>query len=163
MNGEWKGTCCFTGHRRMPGGERGEKILALLMKTLRSLARKGVCEFRAGGAIGFDTLAALAVLELKEEFKDVRLVLVLPCRDQEKGWNEQDRAIYREILSRADEVVCLREYYVRGCMHERNRALVNGADVCLAYCTEETGGTAYTVDYANKKGIRVINLAEYLS
>ena len=31
---------------------------------------------------------------------------------------------------------------------------------CVSYLTEETGGTAYTVNYAKSKGLDVINAAE---
>lgn len=45
-------------------------------------------------------------------------------------------------------------------MFKRNRHLVDNSSICIAYLTEETGGTAYTVKYANQKGVRVINIAE---
>ena len=46
-------------------------------------------------------------------------------------------------------------------MHVRNRALVDASNVCIAYMTDASrGGTAYTVRYAEKKGIPVYNLAE---
>ena len=50
--------------------------------------------------------------------------------------------------------------YTRGCMHKRNRHLVDHSGVCVAYLTESRGGTAYTVDYARKNGVPVINLGE---
>ena len=50
--------------------------------------------------------------------------------------------------------------YGPGCLFERNRRLVDGSGICLCYLTAETGGTAYTVRYARKQGLPVINLAE---
>ena len=47
-------------------------------------------------------------------------------------------------------------------MHERNRALVNGSDFCLTYLADDFGGTAYTVNYAKKNDIDVINLFDIL-
>lgn len=44
-------------------------------------------------------------------------------------------------------------------MFKRNRHLVNGSSVCIAYLTQEKGGTAYTVNYARQNNVQVINLA----
>jgi len=42
-------------------------------------------------------------------------------------------------------------------MHKRNRHLVDNSSVCVCYLNKENGGTAYTVDYAGKKGLELIN------
>lgn len=60
----------------------------------------------------------------------------------------------------ADKVVYTSKEYTRGCMHKRNRHLVDNSSICIAYLTEQSGGTAYTVDYARKNGLIVINIAE---
>ena len=92
-------TCCFTGHRVIPA--RSLPALAKeLEQTLRCLIGAGVRYFGAGGALGFDTLAAETVLRLKGEYPGIRLILVLPCRDQTRGWREADVRRYRDILSR---------------------------------------------------------------
>lgn len=114
--------------------------------------------FGAGGALGFDTLAAETVLRLKGEYPDVRLILVLPCRDQTRGWKETDVRRYRDIASRADKVVYTAEHYSPGCMHRRNRHLVENSSVCVAWCTRETGGSAYTAAYARQRGLRLVML-----
>ncbi len=49
--------------------------------------------------------------------------------------------------------------YTKGCMFKRNRHLVDNSSVCICYLTKNNGGTAYTVDYAEKQGLEVINLA----
>ena len=45
-------------------------------------------------------------------------------------------------------------------MHRRNRHLVDNSGVCVCYLTKNSGGTAYTVNYAKKQGINVFNIAE---
>ena len=57
--------CCFTGHRRIRP-EIMPELSALLDRVLDTLINDGVTEFRTGGAVGFDTLAALKVLEKRE-------------------------------------------------------------------------------------------------
>lgn len=54
----------------------------------------------------------------------------------------------------------LLQHYTRGCMHKRNRHLVDNSSACISYLTENKGGTFYTVNYAKSKGVEVINIAE---
>ncbi len=155
------GICCFTGHRALPR-EKAEALGAALENVLVRLIQSGVTDFRAGGALGFDTFAALKVLELRERYPKISLILYLPCQNQQKNWSEYDKNVYAQILSVADETIYVSEQYFSGCMQKRNRALVDGADSCVAFCNSEKGGTAYTVKYAKDKGIRVINIAEMI-
>lgn len=152
-------TCCFTGHRALPMEER-EQITHRLEQTLTSLIQTGTQRFMAGGALGFDTLAAQTVLKLREEHPHIKLILILPCLSQTRNWREKDIKIYETIKAAADEVVYTSEEYTRGCMHKRNRHLVDHSGVCVCYLTQSKGGTAYTVNYAKKQGLEVINLAE---
>ena len=150
---------CFTGHRDIQR-ELAFGIPSCLKVLLRHLIASGARTFLAGGAMGFDTIAALCVLELKEEYPDIRLELILPCRDQTKMWNELNKSTYNFILSSADRVEYLHDRYTQSCMHDRNRRLVELCDVCVAYCVHSGGGTAYTVAHALAKGKELINIAE---
>lgn len=147
-------TCFFTGHRDIPEYVQ-HLINTKLLKTIDELYGKGYVNFICGGAVGFDTMAAKAVLERKKEL-DIRLVLYLPCKDQDKKFSPKQKAEYQAILESADEVLVMYEHYVRGCMHARNRKMADDSSKCVAFCTEKTGGTAYTVNYADKKGIEII-------
>lgn len=153
------GTVCFTGHRRIPAKDAAA-LPGLLDEVIRELYGRGARNFRAGGAMGFDTVAALKVLSLREELPGLRLELILPCRDQTAGWNEVSRRTYDYILHAADSVRFLFDTYIDGCMLERDRRLVAGSRYCVAYCTSSRGGTAYTVTQAIRGGLELINLAE---
>jgi len=152
-------TCCFTGHRELPFLKR-KMIVRKLEQTVTGLIQSGVQYFGAGGALGFDTLAAQTVLNLKKEYPHIKLILVLPCLSQTRGWKEQDVQIYETIKAEADKVVYTSQQYTQDCMHKRNRHLVDHSGVCVCYLTKDKGGTAYTVNYAKKQGLEVINLAE---
>ncbi len=152
-------TACFTGHRKIPP-ERLSTITRRLKVTIIELIENGYLYFGAGGALGFDTLAAQTVLDLKLEYPQIKLILVLPCISQSSRWDEQEQVVYEDIKSRADKVVYTSRDYTRGCMHNRNRHLVDNSSACICYLTEETGGTAYTVEYAKRKALRIINIAE---
>lgn len=152
-------TVCFTGHRKIPPKQKAT-IARRLKNEIIKLVEKNYRYFGAGGALGFDTLAAQTVLELKTEHPDVKLILVLPCLSQTRGWSARDIEIYEEIRSKADQVIYTSQEYTRGCMHKRNRHLVDNSSVCICYLTESTGGTAYTVNYAKERGLMTINVAE---
>lgn len=150
-------SCCFTGHRKIPPEDTG-RITRRLREVVTELIEEGYWHFLAGGALGFDTLAALAVLDMKADYPHIRLTLALPCVSQASGWGEEDRERYEHIKAAADKVVYTSQEYMRGCMHKRNRYLVDNSSVCVAYMTVSAGGTAYTVKCAAKKSLRVINI-----
>ena len=151
--------CCFTGHRSVP-----EELSGRLREKLRERIaylheQKKIGTFYAGGCVGFDTLAAQETLEYRAAHPDVRLVIVVPYRNQSAGWTDDDRREYERIKASATEVVCLAEHYFRGCTHQRNRYMVQRSSVCVCYLTKEKGGTASTVKYALRNGLFVRNLA----
>lgn len=152
-------TVCFTGHRFIPAVELSG-VRKRLEDTVSDLYRQGYTRFICGGALGFDTLAALSVLDFRKEHPDVRLLLAVPCADQDESWNPSDRKTYRKILESADGVQVLSDRYTHGCMQTRNRCMVDHSAVCVAWLTKlGRSGTMYTVRYAMSRELRIINLA----
>lgn len=154
-------TVCFTGHRNI-SHEVATRLPELLEEVISDLCERGATTFRAGGAMGFDTLAALKVLDIKEKYPQIRLELILPCRNQTERWDEISKKTYIYIMQKADHHRFLFESYFDGCMLERDRCLVEGSDVCVAYCARSQGGTAYTFACAVREGLEVINLHDML-
>lgn len=152
-------TCCFTGHRKIPLNQL-EQLTQRLKDAVIACIQEGYLYFGAGGALGFDTLAAQTVLNLKQQYPDIKLILVLPCKDQADRWNSQDIKEYERIKACADKIVYTADRYYNGCMRKRNRHLVDCSSLCICYLTEQTGGTKYTVDYAIKSGCVIENLAQ---
>jgi uncharacterized phage-like protein YoqJ len=155
-------TVCFTGHRDLGTKEEKLALWNSLRSELERLIEGGATVFRAGGAIGFDTVAALKVLELKERNPHIRLELILPCRNQTEHWEATAVRTYQYILSLADSHRFLFDTYFEGCMLERDRHLVDGADVCVTYCNRSRGGTAFTLTRAIRAGLEIINLNDYI-
>ena len=150
--------CCFTGHREIEKGHE-PYFDEVLTSILSKLIVYGVTDFRAGGALGFDTVAAESVLKMRNDNPDIKLFLCLPCPDQAAKWPYRDQALYRQILDKCNGYTYAEPRYTLGCMHKRNRQLVDGADFCVAYYDGKSGGgTAYTVKYAEAQGVPVINL-----
>ena len=153
-------TCCFSGHRELPTGLKRWLLAKKLEKAVFEQIENGVRFFGAGGALGFDTLAAQTVLTLREKYPAIKLILVLPCTTQAKRWSAEDVEEYERIKAQADKVVYTSQEYTKGCMFKRNRHLVGNSSVCICYLTRDTGGTAYTVRYARSKGLSIFNLAQ---
>jgi len=158
MNELIEKTCCFTGHRNISSGQYCT-VFSAVEKTVEELIKQGYLYFAAGGALGFDTIAASAVLKLRKRFPNIKLILVLPCLVQTKGWSKEDIEVYEDIKQQADEVIYTSQKYTRGCMHKRNRYLVDNSSTCVCYLTEDKGGTFYTVNYAKKNKLTVVNIA----
>lgn len=148
-------TVCFTGHRKIPLGQQ-EIVARRLKNIIVELVKKGYIFFGTGGALGFDTLAAQTVLDLKSDYPQLKLILVFPCESQADSWSATDKETYESIKGHVDKIVFTSREYTKWCMHKRNRHLVDNSNVCVCYLTERTGGTAYTVEYAKSKGLFVL-------
>lgn len=155
-------TVCFTGHRHIPEEDYAH-LKDILYEVLEDQIQNGADVFRAGGALGFDTLAALSVLLLRRRYPHIRLELLLPCPTQTRGWSQNDTLLYEQILEQADSHRYISQGYYKGVLQMRNRALVEGAEICIAYlCDSHGGGTAFTATLALKKGLELINLENKL-
>ena len=153
--------CCFTGHRQIPGGASGARLRELLVAAVRDAYQMGCRRFFAGGALGFDMLAAAVVCHLRDtDLPDISLHLLLPCRGQEERWSSRDRERYATMLSLADSHHYLAERYEDGVMAARNHALVEAAEHCIAYMSHPASGTGGTLSMARSRGLTVRNLAD---
>ncbi len=153
---------CFTGHRNLSGTEIAE-ITDRLTRLLPILIdSRGLTACYAGGAIGLDTVAELAVLKSKEKYPQLKLNLILPCCGQERSWDQEQKMLYFDIQKKADSVRVLSPFFYNGCMQVRNRELLLSSDLCIAYLRPGTsgGGSLNTVIQATKLGVPVINLAD---
>lgn len=139
----------------MPKGE----VVRRLREIVDYLVSQGVIYYGSGGALGFDSLAAEAVIQARRKNPEVKLILVLPCKDQDKKWLPADQARYSYLKAQANKIVYISESYTKTCMFERNRHLVNESGYCVAFLEKQTGGTAYTFNYAKEQGLRIFNLA----
>ena len=154
-------TVCFTGHRVLSHDEQ-QLVYDRLDKLLRLLIEShGTRDFYAGGALGLDTCAAITVLALRKQYEGIRLHIAIPCRDQDARWTDFEKAVYRNIINRADTATVLSERYFRGCMQMRNRHMIERSDLCIAFLRPGTdsGGTVYTANYARRQGVPLINVA----
>lgn len=156
-------TVCFTGHRNVPENEV-EAISALLEAQIYDLYDRGARIFKTGGAVGFDTMAAKAVLSMKDRFGEdgIHLYLCLAAPNQAMRFSKSQKADFDYIFSMSDGVTYASESLTKDSYFARNRALVRGSDVCLAYCKKQYGGSYYTCRQALSSGVELVNLADFL-
>ena len=82
------------------------------------------------------------MLQVKTLNPQVKIILGLPFKGYQKYWlpGQQERAAF--LI--------------------RDRHLVDESAYCIGYCTRSTGGTAYTLRYAEKQGLKVWNIGKEL-
>ena len=60
-------TCCFTGHRKI-SADKIPFVRRNLREAIYAACTEGYRRFVCGGALGFDTMAAIEVLSFKKMF-----------------------------------------------------------------------------------------------
>lgn len=146
----------FTGHRHIANYAETEKKVE---NAIRLCYKNGQRFFYAGGAIGFDTIAAETVLRLKEELPDIVLIVVVPFPQQDKLFNDSYRKRYLHILDMADEVITISDSFSNFAYLKRNDYMISHSSQLIAYWDEESlGGTSYTYRQAKMKNLIIYNL-----
>lgn len=150
-------TCCFTGHRVLPA-EKTEMIKNKTKDFIKLLIKKNITFFICGGAVGYDMLCAQIILRFKKINSDIKLIIAMPCAEQDKFYNAADKRAYAEIISGADEIICLSKNFYTGCMHARNRFMADHSSYLISYCTKNSGGSFYTREYAKKHALTIFDV-----
>ncbi len=143
-------SCFFIGHRDAP---------ASLLPSVRAagedlIRREGVTDFYVGSRGAFDRLAASAVLGLKRAYPEIRLYRVLaylPMGRDEELTPGFSGGVYPEGL----ETVPRRYAILRA-----NRAMADACPFLIAYAPRETGNARQVVEYARRRGRRVIEICD---
>ena len=159
-------TCCFTGHRpqSLPWkfNEQDERCLRMKEKLRNEIIKaikNGYTTFISGMALGFDMICAEMVLELKKTYPFIKLIGAIPCKTQDKLWNEKDKQRYRSLLTQLDSIRCIYDDYIGPeCMLERNRFMINNSSLVIALFNGTNGGTKKTLDYVKECGVKTVVL-----
>ena len=83
-------SCFFTGHRNIPYNLY-ERVREDVREKMRILIKKGITDFIAGGAYGFDMLCAEEVIKMKKVYPHIKLNIFLPCSDHNIRWNKRNK------------------------------------------------------------------------
>ena len=154
---------CFSGHRIVPFAKQNE-IMRLLRNEITKSYNEGYRCFYCGMAIGFDLLAAKATFSLKSELPQIKIIAVLPFREQNEKWNEKNKVEYETILKKVDDVIIVSDHYHQRCFLQRNDYMVQRSSRLITlYDGKSKGGTFYTLNKAIKNGLYVINIYNLIS
>ena len=149
-------TIAFTGHRHYNRSHD-----CAIIECLEQLVASGAQVFRVGMAEGFDLAAAFVVLELRNHYPEIRLEAYIPYPEFRERLTRHNQQLYDSVLSKADEIIYIASEYRHGIYYERNRALVDGTDLVVAWWDGSTSGTGQTVRHARKQHVAVKNLFDY--
>jgi len=150
-------TVSFFGHRSI---ERVSEIENRLDKLLHDIiTQKEYVEFLIGRDGEFDLLASAAIKRTVREYGygNTHFTLVLPYMKAEYRDNE------KEYLNYYDEVEVCEESsdaHPKAAIQIRNRNLVDRSDLILCCIQRKSGGAYKTMQYAEKRGKCIINLAD---
>lgn len=134
-------------------------VLNAVSEVVELLYNEGYTTFLSGMAVGFDMIAAEAVLALKERHPDVRLIAVIPYEGQEIGYDDLDISRYNRIYRNAEIIFTSRSYHDKA-YFDRNDYLIANCSKVVCYYTGLIGGTMYTINRTKKANIPIINIAE---
>lgn len=157
-------TCCFTGHRPQKleyckNSIQCDELNGKLEELIKNLIEKeGATHFISGVALGVDTYAANIVLNLKSQYTGITLECAIPCENQAEKWNERDRDVYYDLISKCDKETLLQQKYSSNCMQKRNEYMVDNSDYVIAVWNGKPSGTGNTVKYARKNNKMVLLL-----
>ena len=150
-------TVSFFGHRIIEDFNQAEKKAEALIREL--ILQKEYVEFLIGRGGDFDQIVSSAVKRFQRRIRadNSSLVWILPYPTAElRNYEESFSAYYDEIeiCDAAQNSHPKRAYQIR------NRQMVDRSDLVVFYVEHNSGGAYQTMQYAQGKEKRIINLAE---
>ena len=135
----------FCGHSQIADKDAVRKRLT---DEIHDLLSAGYRKFYLGGYGDFDTLAAVVLSELKQDWPDMERILILPYPDRKVDMTLYDSTLYPP----------LENVPKRFAISHRNKWMTEQASVMVAYVEHDWGGAAKTLEQAVRKGLRIINI-----
>ena len=148
-------TVAFFGHRYI---DNPLKIEELLEEQIRKLIDENeYVEFLVGHNGDFDRCVSSAVLRVRKNYRDDNssLVLMLPYATAEYLNNEE---YFHRFYTDVEISYKASKAYPKSAIQIRNREMVDRADLVVCYIEENAGGAWKTIQYAIAKGKDVIKL-----
>lgn len=139
-------TFCGNQHVTEP-----EKIIKWLNDILPVLIESGADNFFLGSCGDFDYLAALALKVQKKNYKKIKLILVLGCRNKKFEMSLYDHVVYPPM---EQENSCMMAVKCGRLMVDRSDLLVSGV-------INNDDDSAHILAYAKKKGKTILQYPFY--
>lgn len=159
----------LTGHRgdKLGGWDNGSRLNQAIQKRLENYLSRVAFENPTreivavtGMALGADTLWALAAINVRQQYPNVKIHAAVPFHGQEKVWPEPSQLIYNDILRQVDSIHYVVEsngkkmekWEAAAAMHKRNEYMCNIAEILIAVYdgVSKSGGTYECLKYAKQ-------------
>ena len=157
--------CCFTGHRpgKLPWryDEGDPRCLALKQRiadAVEAAYQEGFRHFLCGMALGCDLYFCECVLRLRQDHRAVAVEATLPFPTQADAAPPDQRRRYARLVAACDYETLVSQRYSPACMQRRDRYMVDHASLLIAAFDGSPGGTRYTVEYAMRRGLEIVDL-----
>lgn len=149
-------TVSFFGHRNIELGSEIENRLDSLLHEI--ITQREYVEFLIGRDGEFDLLVSSVIKQAvtKYDCENTSLILVLPYMKAEFCDNEQSYLEYYDDVEICSESA---NAHPKAAIQLRNRVMVDHSDLVICYVKHKSGGAYKTIQYAEKQGKRIINLA----
>lgn len=147
-----KKICCFAGHGNL--NYKDELKNLIYNKCIELITVNYVREFWVGNYGNFDTMAANIVRELKHEYPEIELNLIIPYLTAEiNNYKEYDNIIMVDIPLNTPK-----RYWIL----KSNQYMINQSNYLVAYVNYSFGGAVKTLEYAKRrKHIVIFNFGNY--
>ena len=143
----------FCGHSNcLFSDEEKEELKQLLIKEIR---KNPTSKFYLGGYGDFDSLCLRTLRELKTDLPDIELLFITPYLDNNYSKLELAKYHYDDVIFPPLESVP-RKFAIL----KRNVWMVDYADLVIAYVKYSWGGATKTIEYAKRKKVPMINIAQ---
>ncbi len=148
---------CFFGHRNVD--------MDVICSRLRSAIKKSICEgattFIVGNHGKFDRLVLSICCNLKREYKNIKIQLVVTSLH---SLSIIEQSYFNEIKKNDFEVVFyeVEDVYFKTKIIVSNKNIIDFCDTLICYVdiNKHQSGAKRALNYATKKGLKIINLYE---
>ena len=151
-------TVSFFGHRIIDKPFLVEERIEKIIRDI--ICSKEYTEFLVGRNGDFDQIVSSVIRRLAREYDygNTALVLVLPYIRAEYRDNEESFLNYYD-----DVKICAESSgaHFKSAIQICNKTIVDRSDLVVCCVERKSGGAYKTMQYANKNGKRVIDIADY--
>ncbi|MFC4617715.1 DUF1273 domain-containing protein [Camelliibacillus cellulosilyticus] len=153
-------TLAVTGYKPHECGIFTEKhpgvaiIKEALKRRMIGFIEEGVQWFITSGALGVEIWASETVIELKQDYPNIRLAILTPYLNQELRWKAPLQEKYHAVIAAADYVASItkRPYESPAQLRLKNDFIVRKTDALLmVYDDEQPGSPIYYLEAAKNK------------
>lgn len=90
---------------------------------------------------------------------NIRLILILPYRNQDDPRPEKAKGLYGYLRESADEVRYISKTHISKCVEIRSEYMVEYSTHCICALLQDESDVGHVVRYAKHKNLHVVNIA----